>query len=1037
MPQEVTKLSPEQWDFLAVLDAFGCPVPIDVAGSLAPLLPGPLFDLIEKSEERGWIKKIGNNRFAVVADLPPAVRSRLNTINSPEHLGSLAGKVYADPLVSGLDYPDLIPLLDKAGWVKEAGECEIALARRAFEERRPAQHREYIERAVRRLSPACENQKSSALFISATLELSDLCFSQGHGFAELEAFLMKALEAAARVGDRRSQALIHLHLGRLCYFGGRRDEALAELSAGFEGIKELGDEDILARAATFLGLFYFTKGLFKEALEHLEKAEHIFGADAGNTVNDPLVPILLGYCATYLGQFHRAIGSLDFHWRLAMEHSDETLACTTRAVLGTVLALVRKHREAAVHLQQAKKDAEESGNAFAMYFAGGGIALQHFIHGRTVDAYGSMKETSLMGRDAGLPRLYSAPWVLEMAYEFSRLGFDPIPEFEFSKMLDRIWKGVDIHLRGVALRILARDKMQKRGDRASIEKELEESEECLRRSGDPLQLSKTFQEKARLELSLGNREKARGLIHTARQMLGGYVDEFFPDEFQQLLESRETLPFSTSDKEDFLRRLLEMIESLYPRESQNEILAGVLTGTSRVFGAERSGLFWFPSGNFTSNPELRAAYNLTPKEVGLESFRDSLAMVLKTFRSREPQARKTQDPEAGPSAQTVRSVLCIPIEMQGSVHGILYYDNSYFVSAFEFLDPPTVKEMVRHISLLIERWFRHLTLIKERNLLASEKPLHVETDQMKIVAQSNAMTKVLEQADQIAPTESTVLILGETGTGKEVLARRIHARSPRSKSPFIVVDSTTIPENLLESELFGHERGAFTGADRQKIGRIELAHQGTLFLDEVGELPLSAQVKLLRVLQERTFNRIGGNRTMSSDFRLIVATNRDLAAEVAAHRFREDLYYRLNVIPIHLPPLRDRKEDISLLADYYLKQYAVKYRRAVIKLTADQDKVLRRYGWPGNIRELKNVMERAVLLSGDNQMELNLPAEVQGKEDHPFADSPSLEEVQRRYIRDVLKRTGGRIAGPGGAAEILGMKRTSLYARMRTLGMSR
>jgi DNA-binding NtrC family response regulator len=186
-----------------------------------------------------------------------------------------------------------------------------------------------------------------------------------------------------------------------------------------------------------------------------------------------------------------------------------------------------------------------------------------------------------------------------------------------------------------------------------------------------------------------------------------------------------------------------------------------------------------------------------------------------------------------------------------------------------------------------------------------------------------------------------------------------------------------------------------------------------------------------------SFNRIGGNRTIGSDFRLIVATSRDLSAEVAAGRFREDLYYRLNVIPIHLPPLRERPEDIPLLADYFLKHYAAKYTKAFIGLTADQNRALCRYRWPGNIRELKNVMERAVPLSGDDQVELNLPAEVQGREDHPFADSPSMEEVQRRYIRDVLKRTGGRIAGPGGAAELLSMKRTSLYARMRTLGMTR
>ncbi|MCU0594714.1 MAG: sigma-54-dependent Fis family transcriptional regulator [Desulfobacterota bacterium] len=793
----------------------------------------------------------------------------------------------------------------------------------------------------------------------------------------------------------------------------------------------------MSRAATFLGLYYFIKGLFREAVEHLEKAEHIFGADAGSLGIDPLAPILLGYSATHLGQFHRAIGTLDFHWRLAMERSDPTMASTTRAVLGTVLVLVGKHREAAVHLQQAQKDVEQSQNVLAMYLAGGGIGLHHFLEGRIEEAHDSLMKTTLMGRDAGLIRQYAAPWILEMAYEFHRLGFEPIPEFEFSIMLDRIWKGVNIHLRGVALRILAREKMLKGDDRASIEKDLEESEACLRQSGNPVQLSKTFQEKARLELSLGNREKARELIHAARQMLGGYVDEFFPNEFQHLLGKQETLTSSAGDKEEILGRLLDMLGSLYPSQSQNEILSIVLTATSRMFGAERSGVFWFPSGKFTSHPELRASSNLTRNEVGIEIFRNSLALILKAFRTNEPQTRKTLDPTDVSAAQTVRSVLCIPIEMQGGVQGVLYYDNSYFDGAFEFLDPSRMKQIVRHINLLIERWFLHLKLIKERSFLASEKTLNIETHKMEIVAQSKTMTKVLEQADQIAPTESTVLILGETGTGKELLARRIHASSSRAEGPFVVVDSTTIPENLLESELFGHERGAFTGADRQKIGRIELAHQGTLFLDEVGELSLSAQVKLLRVLQDRTFNRIGGNRTISSEFRLIAATNRDLAAEVAAHRFREDLYYRLNVIPVHLPPLRDRMEDIPLLADYYLKQYAVKYRRAFIGLTPDQNATLCRYRWPGNIRELKNVLERAVLLSGDNQMELKLPAEVQGKEDNPFADSPSLEEVQRRYIRDVLKKTGGRIAGPGGAAEILAMKRTSLYARMRTLGMSR
>lgn len=1037
MPRNLTKLSTEQWDFLAILDAFGCPVPIDVAGHLATVLPGTLSDLIEKTEGMGWIKNVGNNQLAIVDELPPAVRIRINNINTPERLGSLVQKVYSENLIARLDYRERLSLLDKAGWIKEASECEIELARKSLAEKSPEEALMHLKQAVRRMIHADGDREFGVLLISATLELSNLCFSQGHGFIYIEAFLLKAMETALKLGDRRSQALILLHQGRIYNFSDRRKEALAALSTGLEGIKELGDEDILTRAAPFIGLFYFIKGLYKEALEHLDKAEHTRGANADSPAIDPMTPVLLGYCATHLGYFHRAIGYLDFHWRQAIERDDPATACTIRSVLGTVLVLMRKHGEAATHLQQAHKEAEKSGNALAMYRAGGGIALQCFVQGRMEDAYDVLKKNSLAGTEAGLIRQYAAPWILEMIYEFQRLGFPPIPEFEFFRMMDRIWQGVNIHLRGVALRIQAREKMTQRGERASIEADLAESETCLRQSGDPVQLSKTFQERARLELSVGNREQAHHLILTARQLLGGYEDEFFPDEFRYLLESQEDISGTEHYKEIFLERFLNMIESLYPSESQDIILAKMLAATSRMFGAERSGLFWFPSGKLTPHPELRGTCNLTRKEISDQSFRNSLSMIMDTFRTNQPQTKTTQGSTENPAAKSVRSALCIPVEVQGKVHGVLYYDNSYLDGAFGFLDHDTIKQMVRHTNLIVSQRFHDLKLIEERNILAAEKSLHAEADTMEIVTQSKPMTRVLEQADQIARTDSTVMILGETGTGKELLARRIHANSPRSKRPFVVVDSATIPENLLESELFGHERGAFTGADRQKIGRIELAHQSTLFLDEVGELPLSAQVKLLRVLQERTFNRVGGNRTISSDFRLIVATHRDLAGEVSAGRFREDLYYRLNVIPIFIPPLSDRKEDIPLLADYYLKHYAIKYGRAFIGLTADQKQVLCRYEWPGNIRELKNIMERALLLSGDDQLELNLPADLQIKEDQSFAGSPSLDELQRRYIRDVLKRTNGKIAGPGGAAEILGMKRTSLYARMRTLGMSR
>jgi transcriptional regulator with GAF, ATPase, and Fis domain len=310
-----------------------------------------------------------------------------------------------------------------------------------------------------------------------------------------------------------------------------------------------------------------------------------------------------------------------------------------------------------------------------------------------------------------------------------------------------------------------------------------------------------------------------------------------------------------------------------------------------------------------------------------------------------------------------------------------------------------------------------------------------QSDSPEIVTENHEMLQILAQVDHIAGSDGTVLIMGETGVGKELFANRLHEKSSRRERPFVVVDPTTIPETLVESELFGHEKGAFTGADRQKPGRLELADGGTLFIDEVGEIPKSVQAKLLRALQEKTLVRVGGTRTLHSDFRLVAATNRDLAKEVAVGRFREDLYYRINVVPLAIPPLRERKEDIPLLAGHFLAKYALRYGRPEIELTKKDEAKLMEYDWPGNVRELMNVVERTVLLSMGEDLDFRLPAEEMNLSGNLFSDYPTLDEMQRRYILQVLEKTGGKIGGPGGAAEILGMKRTTLNDRIRKLGL--
>jgi len=307
-----------------------------------------------------------------------------------------------------------------------------------------------------------------------------------------------------------------------------------------------------------------------------------------------------------------------------------------------------------------------------------------------------------------------------------------------------------------------------------------------------------------------------------------------------------------------------------------------------------------------------------------------------------------------------------------------------------------------------------------------------------IIGTSAALRRVLQEVETVAPTDATVLLLGETGTGKEVLARAIHRLSRRSAQAFVTLNCAAIPTGLLESELFGHEKGAFTGAIAQRIGRFELAQRGTLFLDEVGEMPLEVQPKLLRVLQEREFERLGSTRTLRTEARLIAATNRNLSALVEAQAFRADLFYRLNVFPVQVPPLRERPEDIPLLVRHFVAQYARRMQRTIDTIPSATLDALCRYPWPGNIRELQNCLERAVILSPGPVLQVPLDDLRSGALPSPEpGQRQTLEESDRALILATLQKTQWVLAGPKGAAVRLGLNRSTLAFRMKKLGIVR
>ena len=363
-------------------------------------------------------------------------------------------------------------------------------------------------------------------------------------------------------------------------------------------------------------------------------------------------------------------------------------------------------------------------------------------------------------------------------------------------------------------------------------------------------------------------------------------------------------------------------------------------------------------------------------------------------------------------------------------------------------------EVGKQIAIAVENASAYRQISELKDKLAKEKlyleeEIRTDHDFEEIVGENAGLRRVLKQVETVAPTDSTVLICGETGTGKELIARALHQLSPRRERTFVKINCSAIPTGLLESELFGHEKGAFTGAIMQKIGRFELADHGTLFLDEVGDIPLELQPKLLRVLQEQEFERLGSTRTMRVDVRLIAATNRDLGQMAAKGQFRPDLYYRVNVFPVTLPPLRERRDDVPRLVQHFAQKVARRMGRRIESIPSDAMDVLLNYSWPGNIRELENVIERAVILSRGPELRISaseLRAMPPGQESsngmanggdrHP-AKAKTLDDAERDLILSALGESHWVLGGPSGAAARLAMKRTTLQSKMKKLGISR
>jgi len=1035
------EFSKAQWEFLAVLEACGETVPIDAVRAMAPLRPDPFEKLIRRCDRLGWITRTEDDRICLTRELPETVRYDLKLMNGPEHVAALIHRIHAAGHGESLSKRVMIKLLSDAGMIDQAAEIEIGVAHTFLKQRDHDQAYQHLSRAVGMLHSYIMGggDNRDRVFVEAALELSSVSFAVGRGMQVLASYLRTAVTLAKASGNVRSHALACLHLGRLLAYLNIRSEAIDLLAAGKEEVERLGDADILRAAAEFLGLYFMMQGRFREALVHFERAEEHFTQEGDRLLVYPMILWSLGINLFAAGQIPRALGFFQGYWRSAKDMGLPAVASIARSILGFSLAVVRKRREALFHLNASLEEARENRNAYSLFIARVGLAIQSFHDGDLSRSFDLLRSAVVEGRKATSALVLLNFHLIEMLASLHKHGFPAVAEgWEYDEQLELCLKEPSLAQRGIALRLRAENKLHSGENASRVMEDLVLSQDHLQRAGAAFALNDTLITMARLHIREGDRGEARALVREAwiRIRGMGLEMEVVPDDLRFLLEDESAWRTERESAQVLVDHYFDFLHGLDAAADEEELFNRAVRRFSQILGAERGALFWTPARKTPHPLELRAGYNFTKREMHSEAFKPSLALVQKAFQENQYIRTRPDAPESQSIDEQITGLLCIPIQVGQEVRGVLYYDNSYVRVNFDFFPPQWTPLLVSHTNNYIGHILELIQLREETSRLVADKSIQLERlGSNPILTQAPVMLRVLDQAEKAARSEATLLVTGETGTGKELLVSRVHKQSPRSAGPFIVVDATTIPESLVESELFGHEKGAYTGADSRKRGRIELAHGGTLFIDEIGELPLSVQVKLLRALEGKTFYRVGGTQPVKSDFRLVAATNRNLSEEVARGRFRQDLYYRLNVIPIALPPLRDRPDDIILLARHFFRHYCNKYGRKGLDLTRDDEDKLSSYPWLGNVRELKNVIERAVTLSSGERWSLDLPLGQTAPEEAVFEDTPTMEELQRRYITYVMNKTGGRIYGSNGAAEILGMKRSTLYTRMYKLGM--
>lgn len=866
-----------------------------------------------------------------------------------------------------------------------------------------------------------------SLFVRSVLNISKLEFMRGVSLIKTLKCQQEAMKMVHQNNLSAEDALLMLYTGMSEHFSGSLQEGYILREKGIKYLKQFNYMDMESEAVPLVGWHYYLLGNFNNTIAYYESMIlAIENREDSDIIAFAYPPIIFSYM--FLGEYHRALILSEIIYKNALEAKDHCAATLILANAGRTYVYMNDIDRAESVLYQAYAEALQEDYGWGLYYTLLGICYLQYKKRNFFACREAFHLACKAASEHGFRAICASPFVLDVLKMIEQQGMEPIEGFQYETVLQNFISSQNVHMAGASYRHLALLKEASGCSPEVILKDLQRSVQLLEESGSGNQLAETYLECARVFNGLSDREKTKQYAQLAWSSFSDVERKDFPRIFIGFVD--------TNDYPVNLSVLLETAWLEFRHIINPErLVARLLTSICRQLKTESAAFVQIRGGtlqplllqNIKREKDSPQYQRMTAIAVHVEKARDIFTVQNKQFALHQ----QTLDLKMNP-----RFIFCMPFFSGDRVGAVLYLE-SYYKS--DTLSTADCKLLTTFSQRLSEHLFTTLDYeaLKESGgkvERGEEAAGRLSGDGAYCPSIDETILLIQAQIGKIAKTKVPILITGETGVGKELFCEQIYEQGC-CKGAFVKVNCGAIPESLIESELFGYERGSFTGAVQQKKGYFELAEGGTIFLDEIGELTLQTQVKLLRVLQEHEFLRVGGTKAVKVDFRLIAATNKDLREEVERGTFRKDLYYRLNIMQLSIPPLRERKADIANMAKFFVDKFCRELGRPSCRISPEALVSLLEYDWPGNVRELENTMQRAVLLSeGETFMLPELSRKLKKAPAQAEALVP-LAEMERKYILKVIGACNGKIAGQGGAADILGLKRSTLISKMEKLGI--